>query len=63
MKFHINRPTIRLLNIQFALEEDQQVTISIYDLEGKMISASSQFLTAGDQSLQFDVSTYELTCR
>ncbi|HYV90144.1 MAG TPA: arylsulfotransferase family protein [Chitinophagales bacterium] len=47
-------PTSGLLNIQFALEEDQQVTLSIYNVEGKMISTSSQFLTAGDQSLQLD---------
>jgi len=49
-------PTDGALTIDLNLKQDQPVTFSVYDLSGKLVFTSTQQLSAGDQSLNFDMS-------
>ena len=49
-------PANSILQISFALNQDQQITISIFDMTGKMVSQSTQLTDAGEHTIQTDVS-------
>jgi hypothetical protein len=51
-------PTSGFINIEFELDNNETVTVSLFDITGKLISTSVQSLTQGDQQMQFDVSNF-----
>ncbi|MCY7408866.1 MAG: T9SS type A sorting domain-containing protein [Chitinophagales bacterium] len=51
-------PAAGFVNIEFELDVDQPVTISFYNVEGKLISSTTESFSAGDQSIQFDISSF-----
>jgi len=54
LQLHPN-PTDGILNLDVDLDESQSVTISVYDLTGRLMFTSTQQSSGGEQLFQFDL--------